>query len=194
MIANGVANFARNPSWIGGLRLAATIATGLTVILGSITALAGVIAAIMTAITILSLGTAAPITGPIIAFCATIMTTVGGWTFWVGLIAAALQALTFVADLWKAGTAQTADQLQQQSEAMTEDARNAGNSLLQAGMGKLAQVGGRALQSQIGVAGGGVRFAARLGARSPVGSVVSGIRRAGVAAMAERLVVGLSVA
>jgi hypothetical protein len=182
MIINGVVNFGRQPSWIGALRLAANVATGLTIILGSITALAGVIAALMTAITIVTLGTAAPFTGPIIAFCATIMSTVGGWTFWVGLIAAALQALTFVADLWQAGTAQTADQLQQQSETMTEDARNAGNSLLQAGMGKLAQVGGRQMQSAIAQAGGGVRFAAQMGAgfqagaRSLPGRISSGVK------------------
>jgi hypothetical protein len=192
MIINGVVNFGRQPSWIGALRLAANVATGLTIILGSITALAGVIAALMTAFTIVTLGTAAPFTGPIIAFCATIMSTVGGWTFWVGLIAAALQALTFVADLWQAGTAQTADQLQQQSETMTEDARNAGNALLQAGMGRLAQVGGRQMQSAISQAGGGVRFAAQMGARSPVASVVSGVRRAGAIGYGKELTRGAS--
>ncbi len=191
MIVNGVVNFGRQPSWIGALRLAATVATGLTIILGSITALAGVVAAIMTAITIVSLGTAAPITGPIIAFCATVMTTVGGWTFWVGLIAAALQALTFIADLWQAGTAQTADQLQQQSETMTEDARNAGNALLQAGMGRLAQVGGRQMRSAIVEAGGGVRFAAQMGARFQAGArALPGRIGSGVRALPSRIVSG----
>ena len=75
------------------LKSAADIATGITIVLGSITALAGAIAAIMTAITILSFGFAAPITGPIIAFCTSVMVTVGGWTILVGKIALLLQAL-----------------------------------------------------------------------------------------------------
>ena len=176
MIANATVNFARAPSWEGALRAAANIATGLTIILGSITALAGVIAALMTAITILSLGIAAPITGPIIAFCASVMSVVGTWTFWVGLIAAGLQALVFLVDLYKAGTAETAEALQQQSEHMREDASQAGNALLQAGMGRLAAVGGRAMQAEIRAAGGGVRFAARMGARAAA-APGSGIRR-----------------
>lgn len=166
MIINSSVNFGREPSWGGALRLAANVATGLAIILGSITALAGVIAALMAAITIVTLGLAAPITGPVIAFCASVMSVVGGWTFWVGLIAAGLQALTFLVDLYMAGTAQTAEQLQQQSERMREDAGNAGNALMQAGMGKLAQVGGRGMQSEIRAVGGGVRFAARMGTRA----------------------------
>lgn len=179
MIVNSTVNFARQPSWGGALRLAANVATGLAIILGSITALAGVIAALMVALTIVTLGIAAPITGPVIAFCATVMSTVGGWTFWVGLIAAGLQALVFLVDLYMAGTAQTAEALQQQSERMTEDAGNAGNALLQAGMGRLGQVGGRHMQSAISKAGGGVRFAARTGARAMPARVVRGIRRSG---------------
>jgi len=199
MIANATVNFARAPSWEGALRAAANIATGLTIILGSITALAGVIAALMTAITILSLGIAAPITGPIIAFCASVMSVVGGWTFWVGLIAAGLQALVFLVDLYKAGTAETAEQLQQQSEHMREDASQAGNALLQAGMGRLASVGGRAMQAEIRAAGGGVRFAAQMGARAAAvpGRALGAIRSIsargasrGVRALASRAVAG----
>lgn len=178
MIVNATVNFARQPSWGGALRAAANIATGLTIILGSITALAGVIAALMTAITILTLGFAAPITGPIIAFCASVMSVVGTWTFWVGLIAAGLQALVFLVDLYQAGTAETAEQLQEQSQHMREDASQAGNALLQAGMGRLAAVGGRAMQAEIRAAGGGVRFAAQTGARAAAvpGRALSAIR------------------
>jgi hypothetical protein len=184
MIANATVNFARAPSWEGALRAAANIATGLTIILGSITALAGVIAALMTAITILSLGIAAPITGPIIAFCASVMSVVGTWTFWVGLIAAGLQALVFLVDLYKAGTAETAEALQQQSERMREDASQAGNALLQAGMGRLAAVGGRAMQAEIRAAGGGVRFASRMAVRAQAapGRALAAVRSAGARA------------
>ncbi|HJZ82519.1 MAG TPA: hypothetical protein VKD91_19300, partial [Pyrinomonadaceae bacterium] len=161
--------------------------------------LAGVIAALMTAITIVTLGVAAPITGPIIAFCASVMSVVGTWTFWVGLIAAGLQALVFLVDLYKAGTAQTAEELQQQSEHMREDASQAGNALLQAGMGRLAAVGGRAMQAEIRAAGGGVRFAAQMGARAAAapGRALGAIRSItargasrGVRALASRAVAG----
>ncbi|MEO1652815.1 MAG: DUF4157 domain-containing protein, partial [Bacteroidota bacterium] len=83
MMLSGAMNLFSAEQWkrdpIGNLlKSAADIATGLTVILGSITALAGVIIAIMTAITIATLGFAAPVTGPIISFCASVLTVVGG--------------------------------------------------------------------------------------------------------------------
>ncbi|HZR36535.1 MAG TPA: hypothetical protein VFA75_14280, partial [Nevskia sp.] len=179
MIVNGVASFVRAPSWGGLLKMAADIATGLTIILGSITALAGVIIAIMTAITILSFGTAAPVTGPIIAFCATVMSTVGGWTIAVGEVALLLQELVFLKNLYEAATAQTAEELQRQSDNMTADARAAGNVVLQMGMAKLAQVGGRNLQSAVAREGGGVAFARTLGSEGLPAQIRSGIREAG---------------
>lgn len=184
MVLSGGANLFSAEQWrrdpLGNfLKSAADIATGLTIILGSITALAGVIIAIMTAITILSFGTAAPVTGPVIAFCSTVLTTVGGWTIAVGKVALVLQALVFIKNLIDAATAQTAAQLQQSADRMTEDASNAGNVVMQIGMAKLSQIGGRQMQSAIRDAGGGVRFAARLGAQGPVGSTVAGIRSQG---------------
>ncbi len=188
MIANSAAEWHRQPLSIESTwRLAANVATGLTIILGSITALAAVIAGLMVALSIVTLGAAAPITGPVIAFCATIMSTVGTWTFWVGIIAAELQAFMFLIDLIKASTARDADELMHGVDAMSTDAGNAGNSLLQAGMGRLAAAGGRQLQSSIAQAGGGVRFAAQLGARGPVASAVSGVRRLGAGGYARQV-------
>ncbi|HWK90210.1 MAG TPA: hypothetical protein VNP72_09450, partial [Longimicrobium sp.] len=180
MVVNGVVGFARRPSWGGALKAATDIATGLTIILGSITALAGLVIGVMTAITILSLGTAAPVTGPIIAFCTTVMTTVGGWTIAVGKVALVLQALSFLKNLYEAATAQNAEQLNQSAEGMTQNVSGAANVLMQVGMAKLSQVGGRALQSEIRAAGGGVRFAAQAGARGLPARMVTGIRQAGV--------------
>ncbi|MEM6253777.1 MAG: DUF4157 domain-containing protein [Cyanobacteria bacterium P01_D01_bin.156] len=169
-ILSGGANLFSAEQWskdpLGNfLKSAADIATGLTIILGSITALAAVITAIMGAITLVSLGTAAPVTGPVIAFCATVMTTVGGMTFKVGLVAAALHGLVLIKNLYDAATAETAEDLQNQSEQMTEDTKNAGGALLQAGMGKLAQWGGRKLQGNIAQAGGGKAYAAAMPGR-----------------------------
>lgn len=174
------------------LKSAADIATGLTVVLGSITALAGVIIAIMTAITILSFGTAAPVTGPVIAFCTTVLTTVGGWTIAVGKVALVLQALVFIKNLIDAACAETAAELQAEADQMTENVGDAGNVLMQMGMAKAGQLGGRAAASEIRAAGGGVRSAARMGARGVVGRAVRGVRRAGVGGYAR--IVGRSAA
>ncbi|MCP3097289.1 DUF4157 domain-containing protein [Myxococcus sp. K15C18031901] len=168
MMLSGGANLLSLQQWkrdpLGNLlKSAADIATGLTIILGSITALAGVIIAIMGALTLLSLGTLAPVTGPVIAFCASVMATVGGWTLTVGEIALLLQGLVLIKNLIDAAAAQTAQQLQNQSDKLTADVSSAGNVVMQMGMAKLAQVGGRAMQAEISAAGGGVGFARTVG-------------------------------
>ncbi|HYO64861.1 MAG TPA: DUF4157 domain-containing protein, partial [Archangium sp.] len=104
MMLSGGANLLSLRQWqrdpLGNrLKSAADATTGLTVILGSITALAGVIIAIMGALTLLSLGTLAPLTGPVIAFCASVMATVGGWTLTVGGVALLLQGLVLIKNL-----------------------------------------------------------------------------------------------
>ncbi|HEX2828587.1 MAG TPA: DUF4157 domain-containing protein [Burkholderiales bacterium] len=174
MMVSGAANLFSAEQWskdpLGNLlKSAADIATGLTIILGSITALAGVIIAIMTAITILSLGTAAPITGPVIAFCTTVLTTVGGWTIAVGKVALVLQALVFIKNLIDAACASTAAELQGQADKMTENAGDAANVLMQMGMAKASQMGAKAATAEIQAAGGGVKYAAQMGAKAGVG-------------------------
>ncbi|MEJ2575075.1 MAG: DUF4157 domain-containing protein, partial [Gammaproteobacteria bacterium] len=185
MTLSGVANLFSAEQWSQDpygnlLKSAADIATGITIILGSITALAGVIIALMTALSIVTLGAAAPITGPVIAFCSTVMTTVGGWTIVAGMIALELQAFCLIKNLIEASTATTAEELATASDRMTEDASNAGNAAMQVGMARLGQVGGRQMQSAIKAEGGGVIFAARLGTRSPLAAARNGIRQQGL--------------
>ncbi|MFN8468427.1 MAG: DUF4157 domain-containing protein [Caldilineaceae bacterium] len=198
MTLSGAANLINMQQWrrdpIGNLlKSAADTATGLTVILGSITALAGVIIALMTAITILSFGSLAPITGPAIAFCTTILTTVGGWTIAVGQVALILQALVLIKNLIDAATAKTAEDLLNQSDQMTEDVSSAGNVLLQMGMAKLGEMGGKAAANEIRAAGGGVRFAAQMGARVRTlpSRAIGSVRSIGLRGVTGRAVAGV---
>jgi hypothetical protein len=185
MIVNGTASFFRAPSWGGALKLAADVATGLTVILGSITALAALIAGIMAALTILSFGTAAAVTGPIMAFCAQVMVTVGGWTIAVGKVALILQALVLLVNLYQAATAPTAESLRQSSDDLTKNVTDTGNVVLQMGMAKLAQIGGRQIQAGVQAAGGATAFARGMpgrfaqGVRAIPGRVAAGAQAAG---------------
>ncbi|HLP91156.1 MAG TPA: DUF4157 domain-containing protein [Nostocaceae cyanobacterium] len=183
-ILSGGANLLSAEQWakdpLGNfLKSAADIATGLTVVLGSITALAGLITGILTAVTIVSLGLAAPITGPIIAFCATVMATVGGWTFVTGLVAAGLHSLTLIKNLADAATATTAEDLQNQSEQMTQDFTNAGSAAFEAVMARLDQADAIKLQNKIVKSGGGVRYAANLGAQGLPARVINGVQESG---------------
>lgn len=177
MIANGVVNFAKQPSWGGALKMAADVATGLAVVFGSITMLAGVIIGLMTALSFIPI--LLPFTVPIIAFFAMVTTVVGTLTFWTGLIAAGLQGLVFMKDLYMAGTAKTADELVNHADAMTTDARQGGNALMQAGIGKLSQIGGRSLMGEIQGAKGGMKFAEAIGKRNPIARAVRGVRKQG---------------
>ncbi|WP_437723477.1 eCIS core domain-containing protein [Sorangium sp. So ce861] len=179
MVASGAANLvnieAWRRDWIGNLlKIAADIATGLTIILGSITALAAVVAALCTALILVSFGFLVPALGPVVAFCASVMVTVGGWTIAVGKWALLLQFLCFLKNLYEAGVARNAAELQQASDRMSSDVSAAGNVVLQMGMAKLSQVGGRGLQGSIARAGGGARWAG--GLRTRVGTGVRSAR------------------
>ncbi|MCP3103046.1 DUF4157 domain-containing protein [Myxococcus sp. K15C18031901] len=170
MIASGAANLVNIQAWkrdpIGNLlKTAADIATGLTIILGSITALAAVIAALCTALILVSFGFLGPALGPVVAFCGSVMVTTGGWTIAVGKWALLLQFLCFLKNLYEAGVARNATELQQSSDRISSDVSAAGNVVLQMGMAKLAQVGGRGMQRSILRAGGGARWGGGLTTR-----------------------------
>lgn len=180
MIASGAANLVNIQAWqrdpIGNLlKIAADIATGLTIILGSITALAAVIAALCTALILVSFGFLGPALGPVVAFCASVMVTTGGWTIAVGKWALLLQFLCFLKNLYEAGVARNAAELQRSSDRMSSDVSAAGNVVLQMGMAKLAQVGGRGMQRSIIRAGGGARWGGGLTTR--LGTAVRGAGR-----------------
>jgi hypothetical protein len=119
----------------------------------------------MAALTILSFGTAAAVTGPIMAFCAQVMVTVGGWTIAVGKVALILQALVLLVNLYQAATAPTAESLRQSSDDLTKNVTDTGNIALQMGMAKLAQIGGRQIQAGVQAAGGATAFARGMPAR-----------------------------
>lgn len=153
-IATGVANVFSAEQWAkdplgNALKSSADIATGVTIVLGSVAGLAVAIGIILTAIAIIgsifSFGAVGAALAPIIVFCGTVASTVGPWAIWAAGVALVLHSLVFIKNLIDAATASTASQLQQESEKMTEDAQNAGNMALQIGMAKAMEAGGKLL-------------------------------------------------
>ncbi|HEY3705555.1 MAG TPA: DUF4157 domain-containing protein [Terracidiphilus sp.] len=152
MVLSGGANLISAEQWkkdpIGNLlKSAAEIATGITIVLGAITALAMAIIAILIAAAILTLGLLGPLAAAVIPFCTTVVATVGPWTMEAAAIALELNILVMIKDLIDAATAQTAEQLQGESDKVTEDAKQAGNMALQIGMAAVGEAGGEALAS-----------------------------------------------
>lgn len=152
MVLSGGANLLSAEQWqkdpLGNLlKSAADIASGITIILGSITALAMAIIAILVAAAIFSLGALGPVAAAVIPFCWTVVGTVGPWTITAAAIALELNAMLLIKDLVDAATADTADKLEDESDKVTEDAKNAGNMALQIGMAAVGEAGGGALAS-----------------------------------------------
>ncbi len=170
------------------LQSAADIATGLTMIFMSITGLATAITIIMTAITIASLGFAAPITGPVISFMATVITTVGGWTVVTGLIALALNALTYVKNLHDAGVAENTDELIFESGQIKQNMTDGFTSAMAVVGGKGDADGAAAMLNKIDAAGGATAFARQMPGNFRQG-ITSGAR--GVVNMGRRVVGGV---
>ena len=151
MMLSGAANLFSAEQWVRDplgnlLKSAADIATGLTIILASITALAGIVAAIMGALILITFGAFSPIGLPVISVCATIITTVGGWTIAVGKVALLLQALSLIKNLIDAATASTAEDLQNQSDQIRADTVAAGMVVMSIVGAKGAQAGIRNLR------------------------------------------------
>ena len=149
MVLSGGANLLSAEQWardpLGNLlKSAADIVTGLTIILGSIAGLCLALTVICGALIIFSFGTLAPVLGPAIAFFSSVMATVGPWAIEFAEVALVLQGLVLIKNLIDAATAQTAEQLDNSSEKMTEDARNAGQMAIQVGMASLMEGGGEA--------------------------------------------------
>lgn len=160
-IASGVANLFSAEQWekdpLGNaLKSAADIATGVTIVLGSIAGLAVAIGVILTAIAIIgsifSFGAVGAALAPIILFCGTVASTVGPWAIEAAAVALVLHGLVFIKNLIDAATADTANQLEQSSEQMTEDAQNAGSMAMQIGMAKAMEAGGKLLTGTGGAA------------------------------------------
>jgi hypothetical protein len=188
MILNAGSNLFSLERWrqdpLGNLlKSSADIATGLAIILGSITALAGLVAAIMGALILITFGFAAPIALPVIGVCTTIITTVGGWTIVVGKIALVLQALSLIKNLIDAATAQTASDLQREAGEIQSDINGGfaaamsivGAKGAQAGIGRLNSRVARTVRLSRRV--GGARQLMRATLRAAPGRISRRIRR-----------------
>jgi hypothetical protein len=154
MILSGGANLFSLAQWqrdpLGNLlKSAADIATGLAIILASITALAGLVAAIMGALIIITFGAASPIALPVISVCTTIITTVGGWTIAVGKIALVLQALSLIKNLIDAATAQTAEELQREAGEIQSDINGGAQAVMSIAGAKGATAGIRNVRGRV---------------------------------------------
>ena len=189
MILTGGSNLFSLEQWrrdpLGNLlKSSADIATGLAVILGSITALAGIVAAIMGALMLITFGAAAPVALPVISVCTTIISTVGGWTIAVGKIALILQALSFIKNLIDVATAKTADDLARESEEMQSDIEGGAAAVMSIVGARGAQAGIRNVTGRVsrvmGAArrAGGARALMRQAIRSAPGALRSAGRRA----------------
>lgn len=166
MIASGGLNLFDMDQWsrdpLGNLlKSAADIATGITVILGSIVALLGLVTAISAAIAVLMFWVppVSAAAAAVMTWCAGATATVGGWTISVGLLALYFQGLLIIKNLIDVMTAETAEELVQNSEQLSDDFAQTGNIAMQMGTAYLGAKGGPGMVDDI--ATNGVRSVAR---------------------------------
>ena len=150
MTLSGASNLFSAQQWardpLGNLlKSAADIATGLTIILGSIAGLCTAILVILGALAIITFGAMGPAFLAASAFLGPIITTVGGWAISCAAIAAELQFFVLIKNLVDAGTASTAEELEHESDQMTEDATQAGNMAAQVVVAGVMEAGGAVL-------------------------------------------------
>jgi len=124
---SGVANIFNADAWakdpLGNLlQIAADISTGLAMVFSSILGIAGMITALMVALTIISWGTLTPITGPVIGWMGTVMTYAGWGAIVAGLLSVYFNSLAYIKNLNDAGTAETARELFGNTEQMKQNA------------------------------------------------------------------------
>lgn len=124
---SGVANIFNAEAWskdpLGNLlQIGADISTGLAMVFSSILGIAGMITALMVALTIISWGTLSPITGPVIGWMGTVMTYAGWGAIVAGLLSVYFNSLAYIKNLNDAGTAATARELFGNTEQMKKNA------------------------------------------------------------------------
>jgi|GEM_PF-1303957 len=124
---SGVANIFNADAWerdpLGNLlQIAADISTGLAMVFSSILGIAGMITALMIALTIISWGTLSPVTGPVIGWMGTVMTYAGWGAIISGILAVYFNSLAYIKNLHDAGTAETARELFGNTEQMKQNA------------------------------------------------------------------------
>ncbi len=123
----GFANIGNLEAWrrdpLGNLlQIAADISTGLAMVFSTILGIAGIILALMVALTIISWGFLSPITGPVIAWMGTIMTYAGWGAIIAGGLSVYFNYLSYIKNLHDAGTAKTARELFGNTEQMKQNA------------------------------------------------------------------------
>ncbi len=124
---SGVANIFNADAWakdpLGNLlQIGADISTGLAMVFSSILGIAGMITALMVALTIISWGTLTPVTAPVIGWMGTIMTYAGWGAIIAGSLSVYFNSLAYIKNLNDAGTAQTASELFGNVEQMKKNA------------------------------------------------------------------------
>ena len=127
------------------LKSSADIATGLTTLLGSIAGFCTAILVILGALAIFTFGAMGPVFAAASAFLGPIISTVGGWALVTAAIAAELHALVFIKNLIDAATADTAAELEHESDQMTEDATQFANAASQVVLDRIVEAGGARL-------------------------------------------------
>ena len=113
MVLSGVANIGNVQAWktdpVGNaLKIAADIATGVTIVLASVVGLATAVLAIAWAIAILSFGLAGGLAAVVTPICTSVISTVFPWTVIAAKWALGLQALLLMKNLVDAATASSA--------------------------------------------------------------------------------------
>ena len=149
-VLSGAANLFSLEQWerdpLGNLlKSAADIATGLTTILGSIAGLCTAILVILGALAIFTFGAMGPVFAAASAFLGPIISTVGGWALVTAAIAAELHALVFIKNLIDAATADTAAELEHESDQMTEDATQFASAASEVVLDGIVEAGGARL-------------------------------------------------
>jgi len=91
-------------------------------VFSSILGIAGMITALMVALTIISWGTLSPITGPVIGWMGTVMTYAGWGAIISGSLSVYFNSLAYIKNLNDAGTAETASELFGNVEQMKKNA------------------------------------------------------------------------
>jgi len=98
------------------------------------------------------------LTGPVISFMASVISTVGGWTIVTGLIALALNSLCYIKNLNDAGNAQNTDELLAESSALKENMTDAAGNLMAVVGAKGDVAGAKMLKKNIAKGGGSKQF------------------------------------
>lgn len=123
---SGVANIFNAEAWekdpLGNLlQIGADISTGLAMVFSSILGIAGMITALMVALTIISWGTLSWMTVPVIGWMGTVMTYAGWGAIIAGSLSVYFNSLAYIKNLNDAGTAATASELFGNAEQMKKN-------------------------------------------------------------------------